>query len=309
MDITQLKTLIHVAELGSVSKAAQRLNIAQPALSRQISMMEAELGVPLFERHSRGMVATATGQQVLEHAVRILQELDDIRAVASGGQSYLSGNVNVGMTPTIAQIATVAMVSALKKSAPGLSLRFSSAFSGHLNDWIRRGEIDVALAYNPQPSRSLKTQAIMVEQLLLVGSSSAKLNLDQPTPYSCLARLDLVVPSAPHGLRTIIDTCASEAGIELTTVVEVDSYGPMIELVKSGMGYAILPLPPIFDLINAGMLSACPLVEPTPEREIAIVHSADRPMSAAVRFVGQQFKTIATDLVDRGVWAGRLLTD
>lgn len=306
MDISQLKTLIHVAELGSVSKASQRLNIAQPALSRQIGLMEAELGIALFERHSRGMVPTETGRLVLEHAARVLGELDTLRAAAMGGHGALHGPVNVGMTPTIAQIVTVPMVAALKVAAPGLSLRFLSAFSGHLNDWIRRGDIDVALTYNPQPSKSLRTRLVMIESLLLVGSAQARLTLDRTVPFRDLAGLDLVLPSAPHGLRTILDTCAVQAGIELRTSVEVDSYGPMIELVKSGMGYAVLPLPPIFDMVEAGVLTVAPLVEPTPERQLATVHSADRPVSAAARFVGQQFATIAQDLIERGIWAGRL---
>src|SRR5262245_40348042 len=76
VDVAQLKTLIHVAELGSLSKAADRLHIAQPALSRQIRLLERELGVDLFERHGRGMVITAAGREVLDRAVRIMAELD-----------------------------------------------------------------------------------------------------------------------------------------------------------------------------------------------------------------------------------------
>lgn len=307
MDISQIKTLIHVAELGSVSRASQRLNIAQPALSRQISLLEAELGIALFERHSRGMVATETGRQVLEHAARILGELDAIRATATGGRAALTGAVNVGMAPTIAQIVTVPMVAALKQAAPGLFMRFSSAFSGHLIDWIRRGDIDVALTYNPQPSRSLKTEPVMMESLMLVAGPQAGLSAGTPVPFRDLAEIELVLPSAPHGLRVILDQCAAGAGIEFRTRIEVDSYGPMIELVKSGMGYTVLPLPPIFTMVEAGMLTAAPIVEPTPERKLAIITSADRPVSPAARFVGQRFVDIAADLVQRKIWAGRLI--
>jgi LysR family transcriptional regulator, nitrogen assimilation regulatory protein len=110
MDVAQLKTLIHVAELGSLSKAADRLNIAQPALSRQIRLLEEELGVPLFERHGRGMVITAAGRDVLEHAARVMEELDAIRSSASGGYSSFRGVVTVGTTPTVASIATVPLM-------------------------------------------------------------------------------------------------------------------------------------------------------------------------------------------------------
>src|SRR5215203_1405774 len=110
MDFGQLKTLIHVAELGSISKAADRLNIAQPALSRQIQLLEKELGVPLFERHGRGMVITETGRDVLEHAARIMTEIEAIRSSVSGTMSSYRGVVTVGTTPTVASIVTVPLV-------------------------------------------------------------------------------------------------------------------------------------------------------------------------------------------------------
>ncbi|HZW46452.1 MAG TPA: LysR family transcriptional regulator, partial [Microvirga sp.] len=84
MDIAQLRTLIHVAELGSLSKAAGRLHIAQPALSRQIRLLEEELGIRLFDRHGRGMVLTERGRDVLRHAIRVLAELEELRASAAG---------------------------------------------------------------------------------------------------------------------------------------------------------------------------------------------------------------------------------
>src|SRR3954466_3737290 len=99
MDISQLKTLIHVAELGSVSKAADRLNIAQPALSRQIRLLEQELGAYLFERHGRGMVITEMGREVLAHAVRIMAEMDAIRDTVSEGRTSFRGSISIGTTP------------------------------------------------------------------------------------------------------------------------------------------------------------------------------------------------------------------
>src|SRR4051794_16953846 len=98
MDVAQLKTLIHVAELGSLSKAADRLRIAQPALSRQIRLLEKELGTVLFERHGRGMVITEVGREVLNHATRVMTELDAIRNVTSEESPSFKGLVSIGTT-------------------------------------------------------------------------------------------------------------------------------------------------------------------------------------------------------------------
>src|SRR5262245_36071786 len=156
MELSQLRTLIHVAELGSLSKAADRLQIAQPALSRQIRLLEKELGMYLFERHGRGMVITDAGREVLEHAVRIMAEMDEIRQTASSGHSSYKGMVMIGTTPTVSEIVSVPLVRRIKESHPLLGVRLLSAFSGHLLDWVQRGELDVAVTYNPQPLKSLR---------------------------------------------------------------------------------------------------------------------------------------------------------
>lgn len=92
MDVTQLRTLIHVAELGSLSKAVDRLHIAQPALSRHVRLLEEELGVRPFDRHGRGMIVTEQGQGVLRHALRAMAELEEIRAVVSDENAPLRGH-------------------------------------------------------------------------------------------------------------------------------------------------------------------------------------------------------------------------
>ncbi len=118
MDVAQLKTLIHVAELGSLSKAADRLRIAQPALSRQIRLLEKELGAVLFERHGRGMVITEIGREVLNHATRVMTELDAIRNVTSEESASFKGLVSIGTTPTVAEIVTVPLVKKIKEVHP-----------------------------------------------------------------------------------------------------------------------------------------------------------------------------------------------
>ena len=114
MELSQLRTLIHVAELGSLSKAADRMRIAQPALSRQIRLLEEELGTRLFVRHGRGMVVTDQGRAVLGHASRIMRELAEIRDDVIGGEVPMTGHVAIGMPPTVADIISVPLVGAFK---------------------------------------------------------------------------------------------------------------------------------------------------------------------------------------------------
>lgn len=306
MEISQLVTLVHVAELGSISKAADRLNIVQPALSRQIRLLEQELGASLFERHGRGMAITEAGQEVLDHAVRILAELDSMRRSVEAGRSSFRGVVRIGTTPTVADIVTVPLMQRIREAHPDLNIRFSSAFSGYLLDWLKRGELDIVVSYDPPPTKSLRVIPVMMEQLYLV-SSRPGLSLKDSVEFRDLANEQLVLPSPSHGLRAIFDECARQAGIAYTHVVEADSFAAITDLTSAGFGATILPLAPIHDAIRKGKLFAAPLVNPAPERKLVVCYSADRAVSAASRYVGNVFVKIATELVEAGIWGGQLL--
>ena len=129
MELSQLRTLVHVAELGSLSKAADRMRIAQPALSRQVRMLEEELGIRLFVRHGRGMVVTEQGREVLAHATRIMAELEDrsaasspVRAAASAGADPIASTISTA-TPTVKSRTLESICIALVDgSVPGSSL-------------------------------------------------------------------------------------------------------------------------------------------------------------------------------------------
>ncbi|MCX2684641.1 LysR substrate-binding domain-containing protein [Pseudomonas sp. DCB_AW] len=307
VDVVQLKTLIHVAELGSLSKASERLHIAQPALSRQIQQLEKELGVYLFERHGRGMLLTDAGNEVLLHASRIMNELEAIRCTVAGGGASLRGSVAVGTPPTIAEIVTVPLVKRIREAHPDLSIRFSSAFSGYLLDWLQRGELELAISYDLEPRHSLRIVPVMMESLVLVGPPEAGLRMDSPVRFASIGDQQVVLPSARHGLRKIIDECLAEVGVKIITQVEVDSFGAMIDLVRHGFGLTTLPLAPIYAHVQGGTLSAAPLVDPTPMRRLVMVTPADRRVSLATRHVGDTFVQLASELVGQGIWAGHMI--
>lgn len=307
MDVNQLRTLIHVAELGSLSKAADRLNIAQPALSRQVRLLEQELGVALFERHGRGMVVTEVGTLIANHAAEIMKKMDDIRMAAVTGSDEYAGHVSVGVTPTIAEMVMVPLVSRIRTRHPKLALRFSSAFSGHLLDWLHRDELDVVLSYDPPPMRSLRILPVMVETLVLVEAAGEE-RPPAPLAFSALASMPLVLPSVRHGLRGILDRCATEAGVTLNPPIEADSFGAMLDLVRWGHGATVLPLASVFRHVQNGDFAVRRLVHPTPQRKLVVAFSSDKAISPAARMVGSVFVEIAKELTAKGEWSGEMLT-
>lgn len=307
MDVSQLRTLIHVAELGSLSKAADRLRIAQPALSRRIRLLEEELGVRLFDRHGRGMVVTERGREVLRHALAIMAEMEEIRAAVSDEEAPLRGHVSIGMPPTAADILSEPLVSAFRDTHPDATLRIVSAYTGYLLDWMHRGELDAAILYDPKSARALRIVPLLEERLFLIGPAGAGLNLDGEVGFAELARRRLLLPSASHGLRALLDRYAGEAGFTLGTRVEADSYATLKALVESGHGVTVLPLAPIHRELTEGRLCAAPLVDPVPVRRLVVSYPTDRPVPRLARFAGQVIATTVATLVDRGIWSGRIL--
>jgi LysR family nitrogen assimilation transcriptional regulator len=307
MELSQLRTLIQVAELGSLSKAADRMHIAQPALSRQMRMLEAELGVRLFARHGRGMVLTEQGREILKHATRVMAELEEIRAAASDAGTPLTGRIAIGFPPTVADIISVPLVAAFGKAHPQAELRLVGAYTGYLLDWLHRGEIDVAVLYDPHSARSLRSQPLLLENLFLIGPPEAGFSSARAIAFKELDGKRMLLPSTRHGLRTIVENCATEAHIALNVAVEADSYATLKDLVRHGHGWTILPLAPIHDDIASGRLTAAPLVDPVPVRRLVLSYPADRPVPRLARFAGEAIGAIVSDQVERGIWAGQLL--
>ena len=309
MDVPQLRTILHVAELGSLSKAADRLRIAQPALSRQVRLLEDELGIRLFDRHGRGMVVTEAGKEVLRHAQRIMQELDEIRATVADEDAPLRGHVSIGMPPTVSDILSVPLVSAFQAHHPEAKLRIVSAYTGYLLDWLHRGELDVAIMYETRPVRSLRMEPLLEEVLFLIGPPDADLRPDRPVSFAKVAALKLFLPSLGHGLRTILEQSAQIAACRLEVPVEADSYSTLKNLVESGHGYTILPLAPIHRDVREGRLVYAPIEQPTPSRRLMLTFPTDRATPRLARFAGQVMTATASDLVRSGVWSGRLLAE
>src|SRR6266568_4474537 len=287
MDLSQLRTIIHVAELGSLTKAADRMRIAQPALSRQMRLLEEELGIRLFVRHGRGMVITEQGRDVLAHAVRIMAELDEIRARTSDAEAPLTGQIAIGMPPTVADIISVPLVAAFGKAHPNVVLRLVSAYTGYLLDWLHRGEIDLAILYDPRPTRSLRSRPLLLENLFLIGPEKAGFSTVRAIPFKQLDGKRLLLPSVRHGLRIIVERCAAEAGITLDVPVEADSYATLKDLVRHGHGWTILPLAPIHDDIAARRLTGAALIDPVPARRLVLSYPSDRPVSRLASFAGE----------------------
>jgi LysR family nitrogen assimilation transcriptional regulator len=303
MEIRQLRYFVNVAELGSFSRAAAFLSVAQPALSRQIHNLEVELDTLLLHRTGRGVAVTETGKHMLENAKAILDRMDRLRDDIAGIRAQPSGTVTLGLPPTITHVLVTPLIRHLRARYADISLQVAEGFSGFINEWLASGRLDIAVLYNAPRTKHLSTEKLLSEELFLVGPSSDKAT-NRGIAFAKVADLPLILPSRPHGLRLLIDMYAARQRRDLTIDCELDSLAAIKELVEDGAGWTILSFASVHREVDAGRLRARRIVNPAISRDLVLATSTQRPLSRAARVVVEQIKEEVDHLVGSGKWLG-----
>ncbi|MGF1237395.1 MULTISPECIES: LysR family transcriptional regulator [Streptomyces] len=309
VDIKQLRALVTVAEAGSVTRAAELLHLVQPAVTRQIRTLEHELGVALFERTRQGMQPTAAGTTMVERARRALNELERARAEIRPTPGVVSGIVTVGLLDSASSLLAEPLVSAVLRDHPGIELRLLTAYSGHLQQWLDDGDLDLTLLYNLSSTPSLNAEPLVREKLWAVAPPSAGLRAERPVPLEEAVSHPLVVPAAGHGLRKVIDAAAAQAKAEMNLVVQTNSMHVQKQLALAGHGWTILPGVGIAEDVANGTLSAAPLCEPEVWRSIVLGTPRAGRITPAVEVVARELTRQINAAVHEGRWPSAELHD
>lgn len=304
MDLKHLRALLAIAETGSVTRAAEMLHIVQPAVSRQLRLLEEEMGTALFERGHLGMELTAAGQVLAEHAVRALSELDKAKAEIIPDPGTVIGSVTIGFLPSTADLLVAPLVRRLKQKYPRLTLSISVAYAAYLRQRLEAGEIDIALLYDPKPSTLLDVKPLLDEPLYLVGPANSGLDRDTPVPLQELSKHPLILPSQPHGLRALLDQVCRMDDVELMIVTETDAMSVQKSLVWNQIGYTVLPGVAIYEDLKDGRLSAAPISAPGLIRKVVLASPLTRRSSTAVRCAAAELHELIHTMVEDGKWAG-----
>lgn len=308
MDLRQLRYFIAIVEQGSFSKAAETLNVAQPALSLHVRNMEAELGSALLFRSPQGVVATEAGEILIRHARIVIDQLSIARHEIKGQEAEPSGEVRLGLPGTISQILSVPLILEVRKRFPKIKLCIAEAMSGFVTEWIREGRIDLAVLYMPVSDNALNSSEVISEELWLLGPMKPPAGVKPPASgavaYAKVTQLPLILPSADHGLRMLLEREASARGLSLDPVIEVDSYANIKGLVEEGIGYSVLPYNSIARDVQSERLLAWPITQPEIKRSVHLAHPVDRPLSHAVSSVHALCRTTLLNLVVKGKWNG-----
>jgi LysR family transcriptional regulator, nitrogen assimilation regulatory protein len=286
MDLKQLEYFLRVAELGSFTKAAGELSVAQPALSRQVRLLEVELRQSLLTRNGRGAYPTAAGQLLMEHARGILHQVQRARAElsmalerAGDAPGELSGRIALGLPPSIARVMTLALIQQFREQLPLARLSVAEGLSVGLADSLRSGRLDIALLYSVAETPDLKATPLLDEALSLVRPKTQR----RPAlsiGLRDIANIPLVIPARPNAIRVLLEGALARFGASPSIALEVDGTPTILDLVASGAGCAVLPAHAVLHAPQRQAYDVVPILRPKLVTRLSMATSLDRPSTA-----------------------------
>jgi LysR family nitrogen assimilation transcriptional regulator len=295
MELRSLHYFVRIAELGSITRAAAHLHVAQPALTRHIQRLEDELSVALFTRANRGVRLTEAGQKLLDGASRILRDLertgDEIRAQ----DAHPSGKIVLGITPTLCPVLVPGLFARMRRDYPMIELKVMHAGMVRLEEFIIDGRADIALMSELSRNRLILSTRLGAEEMVLVTRPGAR----PPGPVAAaeLRQTGLILGD---GLRAAMDALLAGLGIELKVEIEINDHETMLLMVQQGVGASILPYSSVTKPSLRGLLEAHRITESGIFRTLALGVRASRSASQAREAVARSIAEAVAELDAEG---------
>lgn len=299
MELAQLERFIRVAELGSISRAASVLDIAQSALSRQIRELEKDLGAQLLHRNGRGVTLTSAGERFLQQVKRSLADLNQARDELSVEAKLPRGVVSIGLPASLSQIVSLPLILKARQNFPDVTLRLMEGFSGSIVDWLHDGRLDIGVTYLRRGEDVNSVDSQYRDVLCLAGSAALLKGVRDTAAMADLGRLPLALPASDQIIRQIVDEAATAARVALKPAIEVNSFIVIRDIVLSGLACAVLPLSVAAKDAAEGRLRVLSFAKPSLHRTLAIRLSPRGPMTLAQKVVAKAVREIVQQAVRR----------
>lgn len=290
MEFKQLESFVAIADSGSFSRAAIALNLTQPSLSRQISLLEQELGQRLLVRTGRGVVPSAAGEAFLVHARGMLaaarRSQDEMRELERNPE----GRVSIGLPPRVALGLCTPLIKAFRKRFPRAVVTVIEGLSLSLRESLCAGRLDMALMFDPSPSPQLTYERILRERLMLVGPPGRPMSAQ--VSLASLSDLPMVMPNNPNSIRNVVDAVLGPRGVTLNVIAEVGAVQTVLALVTAGVGYTILPQSAMLTTRDASALPARLIGPPAIWNSLVLAVPVARPGNTLTRETTHLLRTL-----------------
>ncbi|MBB3428858.1 MULTISPECIES: LysR family transcriptional regulator [Rhizobium] len=303
MNLRKWEYFLKAAEFGNLSRVAEKLDISQPALSRQIVALEQEIGASLFHRTGRGLTLTPAGEVFRARAEAILEEIARVPEEVMHVANTPSGRLAFGAPPFMGRVLTGELVATYVETYPHVRLRVRGAHSFQLREAIFFRDIDIGILAAPLTEPDLHTEPLLQEQLYLVGPDGSGISPEQPITLEMVADRPLILTPRPDGLRTLIETEFARIGRRAKVAVETE-YAPMDDLIRRKVGFTIMPF---CGMVNSPLtqLAWAPIEGLSVTWLIALLENSERTL-AAKRFI-ELLQTSTKENIRSGRWEATYL--
>jgi LysR family transcriptional regulator, nitrogen assimilation regulatory protein len=291
MELKSLHYFVRIAELGSITRAAAHLQIAQPALTRHVQRLEEEVDAALFTRANRGVRLTEAGMKLFENAQRILREVeragDEIRA----HRAHPSGKIILGVTPTLCPVVVPELFARMRRHYPLVELKVVHAGTVRLEEFVVAGLVDLGLMAEMSKSRLIASTRLAEEEMVLVTRPGAR-----PPGVVSAAELNRTPLILGDGLRAALDVLLAGNGITLLVDTELNDHETIRLMVQQGVGASILPHSSVYRECVRGLAEAHRITASGVFRSVALGVAAGRGPSAARQAVAEVVREVIGEI-------------
>lgn len=301
MNTRQLKYFLAVAELESLTAAAQRLNVSQPALGQQIRNLEERVGLQLVERHSRGVSLTEAGKRLKAHSQDILERINLAEADLRRYARTPTGAVSLGVTPSLGRALVPRLLERCSDQFPEMRLQFTQGFTDQLEHLLDDGVVDMAVTHSKRDNMRHETVALYEESIQLIGKPQFISGLPDPVSVRDLASIPLMIDERNQQVRKIIDAALQAAGTKLTDTIEIQAINIRREFVMQGKRCSFAPRALFADEVEAGLLLARHVAAPEFSRVIHLGTPRVEILTPAMAAM----RALTVELIDEEIRSGR----
>jgi LysR family nitrogen assimilation transcriptional regulator len=306
MKIHQLRYFLQIIESGSISRAAQTLGVAQPALSQHVANLEHELGAKILDRTSVGVSSTPAGDELCDHARTILRQIEQARLDVGHIDRTPRGEVVVVLASSAAGFIAPPLAVAVERAFPEIRITALEAMSIQASELVENGHADLGLLPNGHLLRKVEALHVSTEHLYFGGRCDMGMAGDAPIDFKDACAVPLILPSRPHFLRNKLEQTAFDHGLQMDVRADQDSTRLLLSYIEAGYAYSILPWPSFYEGVQAGRLFARKVINPTVPRLMTIAWAKHRPLSKAAKVVAAELQRLVSDLHSQGVLRGEL---
>jgi LysR family transcriptional regulator, nitrogen assimilation regulatory protein len=296
VDLKQIEYFVRVAELGSFTRASSALTIAQPALSRQIRLLEVELRQNLLIRNGRGATPTEAGKLLMEHGRGILHQVERAREELGRVRGALAGRVAIGMPPSIAKVLTVPLSRDFRARLPHAALSISEGLSFAMQESLINGRLDIALLYGAVATPGLEILPLLEEDLFLVQRQASR-KTSQSVTLKEVAALPLIIPTRPNAIRMLVESEMANINCHPTIALEIDGVPAILDLVLDGAGLAVLSQNAVATSGHPDLFSVRPITGLRSKLSVAI--SSLRPATLTQQAMLELVQQLSQQLLKR----------